>query len=86
MVTVTPRDELKVKPLTKVERAWCESFDRLMEIMPKRLSILESASVVCVIDEKAGSGSALADGAASRDGVVLATIGAATCRIQSCSC
>jgi hypothetical protein len=78
-------EEIKVEPLSTDERRWIESLARLMKRMPGRLSLLECANALLVVDRKAGERSDLADGAARRDGVVLASVASATGKVQSCS-
>jgi len=79
------KDEIKVPRLTRKERGWIKRLENVLLECPERLGLVTGGDAfLSVIDEEAGKRSELCDGAAYRDGVVLATVKSG-CAIQGVS-
>ena len=70
----TDEDELSVPPLNKKEKAWVKKLQKVLSECPDRLEcVVMGDPTVQIIDVDGGRESELSDGAAMRDGIVLAT-------------
>lgn len=78
--TFTPTDELTVKPLTKDERDWVRRLAFCLAECPPRLELMTIGDAgLDIIDAEGARKSALCDGAADRDGIVLASVTGPQC-------
>lgn len=74
-VSYTPEEDLTVPPLTSEERKWIARLQRTLEACPDRLQLVTIGDPdLSVVDRDGAAISNLADGAAERDGIVLADI------------
>jgi hypothetical protein len=72
----TDEDDLTVDPLTSTEKVWERKLHKVLQECPDRLDLMiTGGSLIEVIDKDGAEGSRLCDGAAERDGIVLATVG-----------
>ena len=63
------------KPLTKAEKAWIASAQRLFDRCPVRFEFMTMGDArLTIIDKTFSRESVLADGAAAEDGIVLGDI------------
>lgn len=63
-----------VKPLTASERTWVASLEEVLKKQPARLLLIECGDSISVVDRQAAKKVDLADGAAERNGVLLADV------------
>ena len=70
-----PLRVVKVRPLSKAERAWVDDLQAVLKRCPKRLEIVTVGDPsLSIIDGIAGKGLDLEDGKADAQGLVLAFI------------
>lgn len=63
-----------IRPLDAAERRWLRRLEAVLRDMPERLVIMECADSLSILDRAAARESEMADGAAERDGIVLADV------------
>jgi hypothetical protein len=74
-VTFIDDKKLTVPPLISEEEAWILEFEQVLNRCPERLQLVTSGyRDLDVVDAEGAKSSELSDGAAGRDGVVLARI------------
>jgi len=73
---LTPEEDLRegIEPLSDAERRWLRRLENMLRDMPPRLVLIECADSLMLVDRAAARESELADGAARRDGIVLADV------------
>lgn len=52
---LVPDEDLNVRPLSPLERSWCDQMEQLMQSCPKRLALVDVAGAMLVVDQLAHS-------------------------------
>jgi hypothetical protein len=73
MKHVTHEDDLApgVAPLSREEKLWIKSLERVFKKMPARLMLIEIGDVIQVVDREASRHVSLEDGKATAAGIML---------------
>ncbi len=79
MVEFIPAKELSVTTLTRKERDWIRRLAKCLDACPDRLELLTDGDCLKVVDKEGARRSELANGAATDDGVQVATLPGPIC-------
>jgi hypothetical protein len=79
MLEIVSKSKLRVKPLTIEEQQWVRQLATCLENSPGRLEFLTAGDQLKIVDKIGAKNSDLCDGAAERDGIVLARLPGPIC-------
>ena len=75
MISVTDPSDLQVEKLSSAQKQWIRRLEKVLSECPDRLQLMVTGDrSISVVDSQGAASSELGDGAAFRDGVVLATV------------
>jgi hypothetical protein len=78
-VTIVDNSDLSVPPLTSDEMIFVNELCQCLSKCPRRLEFLTNGDTIALLDREGARRSNLADGAARRDGVLLAYLNGPIC-------